>query len=302
MGSGRKSLVAPVFAAVLFAVLLVAGWILIEAMSGRRFEIWIGTVPTLLVYLGVFTFWSLFALIVWWIAERSLAPESRDVSQETIYRLILVCSSFFVFVLGFVVSQEWGNINSVRRDVSSGAAALETATYQAEALPRPAREKVGAALNELSLSIVCRDLPSLRETGLGSRDTSSALEATFRTLSSLPPGLTEGETFSDVVDDVGDASMARRLALAGAASGLPGVILVAIFAVSAILLTLFIVQSTRSRRAHLLVTVGLVTLISLGTAMVLSLARPFGGPASVDTAITDAASRSYTDCDREAGS
>ena len=297
MRSGGKSLVGPIVAAALFAALLVAGWILIEESTGQRFEIWIGTVPTLLVYLGVFTFWSLFAVIVWWIAERSLSPESRDVSQETIYRLIIVCSSFFVFVLGFVVSQEWGNINSVRRDVSSGAAALETATYQAEALPRPAREKVGAALDELSLSIVCRDLPSLRGTGLGSRDTSRALEATFRTLSSLPPSLTEGETFSDVVDDVGDASMARRLALAGAASGLPGVILVAIFAVSAILLTLFIVQSTRSRRAHLLVTVGLVTLISLGTAMVLSLARPFGGPASVDTAFTDAASRSFTDCE-----
>ena len=65
-----------------------------------------------------------------------------------------------------------------------------------------------------------------------------------------------------------------------------------------LLLTLFIVQSTRSRKAHLLVTVGLVVLISLGTAMVLSLARPFGGPANIDTAFNDELSQSYIECDR----
>ena len=85
---------------------------------------------------------------------------------------------------------------------------------------------------------------------------------------------------------------------AGAASGLPGVIVVAIFAVAGILLALFIVQSTRSRKAHLLVTVGLVALVSLGSAMVLSLARPFGGPANIDTAFNDELSQSYIECDR----
>ena len=292
---------APVLAAVLFAALLTVGWILVEEVTGQRFAIWIGTVPTLLLYLGVFTFWALFALIVWWIAERSLTPESREASQETIYRLVVVCSAFFVFVLGFVVSQEWGNINSVRRDVSNGAAALETATYQAEALPKPAREQVSSALNELAFSIACRDLPSLRETGRGAEETSLALRSAYRALTSLPPGVRDEPAVSDVVDAVGETSTARRLVLAGAASGLPGVIVVAIFAVAGILLTLFINQSTRSRRAHLLVTVGLVVLISLGTAMVLSLARPFGGPASIDTAFDDGSSRSLSDCDGQRG-
>ena len=292
---------APVLAAVLFVLALVAGWILVEELSGEAPLIWIGTVPTLLLYLGVFTLWALFALIVWWIAGRSFAPESREVTQETIYRLILLSSPFFVFVLGFVVSQEWGNINTVRRDVSSGAAALEAATYQAEALPKPAREQVGSALDELGFSIACRDLPSLRETGRGAEETALALRSAFRALTSLPPGVREEAAVSDVVDDIGEVSMSRRLVLAGAASGLPGVIVVAIFAVAGILLTLFIVQSTRSRRAHLLVTVGLVVLISLGTAMVLSLARPFGGPASIDTAFNDELSRNYIDCDRQPG-
>lgn len=298
MGSGRKSLVAPVLAAVLFVIVLAAGWILVEDLTGQRFSIWIGTIPTLLLFLGVLIVWSLFALIVWWIAERSLAPDSREASQETIYRLILLSSSFFVFVLGFVVSQEWGNINTVRRDVSSGAAALETATYQAEALPKPAREQVRSALNELGFSIACRDLPSLRETGRGAEETALALKLAFRSLTRLPPELRDEAAVGDVVDDIGQISMARRLTLAGAASGLPGVIVVAIFAVAGILLTLFIVQSTRSRKAHLMVTVGLVVLISLGTAMVLSLARPFGGPANIDTAFNDELSQSYIECDR----
>ena len=301
MGSGNKRLVAPVLAAVLFAAVLTAGWILVEEVTGQRFAIWIGTVPTLLLYVGVFTFWALFALIVWWIAGRSVAPESREASQETVYRLILICSSFFVFVLGFVVSQEWGNINTVRRDVSSGAAALETATYQAETLPRPAREQVRSALNELGFSIACRDLPTLRETGRGAEETALALKSAFRALTRLPSELRDETAVSDVVADVGQVSMARRLTLAGAASGLPGVIVVAIFAVAGILLALFIVQSTRSRKAHLLVTVGLVALVSLGSAMVLSLARPFGGPANIDTAFNDELSQSYIECGRRDG-
>ena len=287
---------APIAVAVVFVAALIGLAIYIPEAAGKSLFIWVGTVPTLLFHLGMFLFWATFALIVWWIAERSLVSETRDRSQETVYRLLLVASSFFVFLLGFVVSQEWNNVNEVRRDVSTGAAAIDTARYKAEALPPSERAKVQDALSALSRSIACQDLPAIRETGWGTQQTVTALRNAFLAVSGLPPSVRQESIFEDLLDEVGHVSESRRLILAGASSGLPGVVRIVIFIVAGLLITLFIIQSTKSRRAHKAMIVGLVLLVSVGTGMVISLARPFGGSATVEVDFDQASRQGKSDC------
>ena len=298
MGSNRKGLFVPIVAGLIFIAAVVIGWVLIVQITGETPFIWVGTVPLLALHAGIVTFWCLYALVVWWIAERAISSETRDSGGETVYRLLLVCSSFFAFILGFVAAQEWNNVNTVRRDVSSGAAAIDTATYKAEALPKAERNQVTSALADLSRSISCQDIPSIEATGSGSQQTVDALRSAFRAVTDLPPGIQQKAIFVDLLDEVGSVSAARRQILAGANTGLPGVILVAIFAIAAILLALFIAQSARNRRAHTATIIGLVVLISIGTSMVVSLARPFGGAATMEEEFDQASRASFTDCSK----
>ena len=76
-------------------------------------------------------------------------------------------------------------------------------------------------------------------------------------------------------------------------------VLFSIFIVSGLLLATFVVQSTKSRRGHLVTIIGLVLLVSLGTGMVISLARPFAGAAQISAETFSQGPRSSNlDCSR----
>jgi hypothetical protein len=298
MGGSSKRPIGPIGAALAFVAATVGLIVFVELVLDERFLIWLTNLPIVILHLGIIAFWCLFTLIVWWMAERTLDPDAREEHRETVQRLLLVVSSFFVFLLGFVVSQEWSNVNEVRSDISSAAAAIDTASYKAEALPEPQRQEVLVALQDLGRSIACQDIASIRNTGEGSGRTAAAIRDAFRALIQLPPSVQEESIFQDLLDEIGTVSVARGQMLAGASSGLPIVVMFAIFFVAGLLLILFVVQLGKGRRSHLLITVGLVLLVSVGTAMVLSLSRPFGGAATVEVDFAKASQQDYSDCSR----
>ncbi len=299
MGLRRKGLVAPIGAAVLLLLAFVGFSLWVRQTKDLTLVTWLGSLPLAAIFAIVTVFWSLFALIAWWITERAFHPDGRDVTHENVARLLLVMSSFFVFVLGFVVSQEWSNATTARNDVSRGVAALYTAGYYTYPLPKESVEQIQASLDRLGTSIACQDLPSLRDTGKGDPRTGTALAETFKVVTRQPKSAQEIATFGNIVDELGAISQARRQWLSQAANGLPGVVLFSIFIVSGLLLATFVVQSTKSRRGHLVTIIGLVLLVSLGTGMVISLARPFAGAAQISAETFSQGPRSSNlDCSR----
>lgn len=278
----RKRLAGPVAAAVGLLLALVGIWLWIETTQDVTLVVWLGKLPVVVVFAIVAVFWVLFGLIAWWIAERTFENDGREVTHENVARLLLIMTSFFVFVLGFVVSQEWSNATAARNEVSRGAAALYTAGYNNFPLPQPSKKEIQVALDDLGNSIVCDDIPSLADTALGSPETAQALARTFEVTTDQPQSVQDLATYDNIVDELGVISEARREWLSHADNGLPTVILLTIFLVSGFLLAAFVVQSTRSRRGHLATVIILSLLIALGTGLVISLARPFGGAAQVN--------------------
>ena len=296
-----KRLGAPIAAAFLLAAAVVVGWVVVEATQEVSLFTWVGTLPVPVIFAVVVVFWVLFALISWAIAERAIEPDDRERTQENVSRILIVISTFFVFVLGFVISQEWSNANAARNEVSRGAAALYTAGYNNYPLPQPYRGEIQASLDKLGQSIVCQELPSLKETGEGATQTGFALADTFEVATSQPRSVQEMVTFGNIVSELGVISEARREWLAEAASGLPDVVLICIFILGAALLATFAVQSTVSRRGHLATVVVLSLLVALGTGLAVSLARPFAGAAQVSADTFSqggATSAAIQDCSR----
>ena len=288
-------------AALALAAAVAVAWVLVESTQDLPVVTWLGTLPVALIFALMVIFWVPFALIAWWTAERAIDPAGRERMQENVSRIVIVVSTFFVFVLGFVISQEWSNANSARNDVSRGAAAIYTAGYNASPLPKSSVAEIQASLDTLSRSIVCQEIPSLRNTGEGATSTGIALADTFKVATEQPETVQEMVTFGNVVNELGTVSQARREWLTEAASGLPDVVLIAIFILGMTLLATFAAQSTLSRRSHLATVVVLALLVALGTGLSLSLARPFAGAAQVSTETFSqggATSAAIQDCSR----
>ena len=298
MNSKGKSLFAPVLAAFALAAAVAGLWIYVKLALGKGLILWLGTIPVFALHLGIIVFWCLFALVVWWIAERAIGPRDDGQSPESVQRLLVVASSFFVFLLGFIISQEWNNVNTVRREFSTAAAAVNSAIYKTDALPPSSRAGVRDAIEALARSISCDELPMIRQTGQADPKTEAALQSAYLSVTSLPPNVREQSVFSSLLGEMGTISEARRITIADAASGLPAIILITIFVVGGALLTLYVVQSAESRRGHLAMLIGVIVLVSIGTGMVTSLARPFAGAARVGAEVDRAAGWSYTECDR----
>ena len=291
----RKRLVAPILAASAFVLAFIAGCVAIRLLADQSVVTWLGRLPVWLTFVAMVAFWCLFALIAWWLSERLFEEKDREVTHENVARLLLVMTSFFVFVLGFVVAQEWSNLTSARNHVSQGAAAVYTAGYLADPLPKKAAQDIKASLAELGQSVTCDDLPALRETGRGSPETAAALADTFKVITDQPRPVRDEPTFGNIVDEVSAISEARSEWLAEAAAGLPTVLLATILIVSACLLAAFVVQSTRSRKGHLVTALGLALLVALGTGLVISLSRPFGGAAQIPASTFQQGPYSVTD-------
>ena len=278
----RKGLVGPIAAAAGLLLAVVAVWVWVETTQEVTLVIWLGKLPVPVVFAIVAAFWLLFGLIAWWIAERSFKEDNREVTHENVARLLLIMTSFFVFVLGFVVSQEWSNATAARNDISRGVAALYTAGYNNFPLPQPSKREIQVALDDLGNSIACYEIPSLKDTALGAPQTGEALAKSFEVVTGQPQSVQDMTTYGNIVDELGVVSEARREWLSQAGNGLPTVVLLAIFIASGFLLAAFVVQATKSRRGHLTTVIILSLLIALGTGMVISLARPFGGAAQVN--------------------
>lgn len=299
----RKRLIAPVSAAVLFTLAFAGFWVWITQSQDMSILTWLGGLPVALLLLVVGAFWVVFGLIAWWISESAFTPDDRDVTHENVARLLLVMTSFFVFVLGFVISQEWSNASAARNQVSTGVAGLYTAGYNNYPLPQPSKNEIETALNAVGASIVCDEIPALQETGKGAEQTGLAIANAFNVVTGQPKAVQDLATYGGIVDELGVLSEARRQWLAEADNVLPTVVLVSIFIASGFLLGAFVVQSTRSRRGHLVTVIGLALLITLGTGMVISLARPFAGAAQLNPeSFTQGTTLSTQDCSKPRGS
>lgn len=260
---------------------------------------WLVSLPVWLTFVVVIAFWMIVATTLWWLAKTLIPHAKIEKHRDTAVRILTTVSAFYAFLLGFVVSQEWSNVNTVRNDVASASAQLYIGGYNAVALPKPSNNEAFDAIDSFATSIVCQDFPSLAKRGKPAEETGEVLERSFSTITSLPSSAQGAPSYGDVMSSLESASESRRQWISAAADGLPTVILTIILLVAFILLGAFSIQFSASQRAHLLALLGISVFIGLGTGLVIALNRPFTGAAKINpAAFTEGTKNKAFDCSK----
>lgn len=245
---------------------------------------WLAGLPVVVTFLVLAAFWVLLAVLVVWGGNRLIDPEAREEAKDSLYRVLAVVSSFYAFLVGFVIVQEWQNTTTARQQIAQEAAALTTAGFDASGLPGGAFRPVSDALVDYDRTLVCIELPGLRTQEDPSPETTAALEHVYKTVVGLPAAATSAPTFGNVLGAVDDAASARRARLAAASERVPGVLLAVLLLVGVLLVLVASAQSVKNGRAHYLSVIIAALFVALGQGLVVELARPFAGSATVSDA------------------
>ena len=283
-------------AAVALLLLLAAIWAYIDLTSINGLIGWLTGLPLALLFAVMIAFWCTMALIIWLVGDLLADPKTLETSKDSTARLLTIIAAFYAFLLGFVISQEWSNVTSVRNQVSTAAAALYTADYNAKLLPAPASREVRENLDVFTRSVVCQDFVRLRSEGRPATETDQALEGLLNAIQRQPQEVQQAGTFNEVVSQVEAVTQARRQWVDAANVGVPRVILMIVFLVATIQLGIYVLQTYQNRRVHQLATVGLAVFIALGTGLVVSLDRPFIVAARVDPSALTQGRAALADC------
>lgn len=238
--------------------------------------------PIFVTFLVIACFWVLIALILLWIGDRFVSADTREVSGNGVRNMLTVAAAFYGFMIGFVVSQEWSNVNDARSQVSQEAAALSNAGFAALTLPYPNSVKLGNALLSFGRSEACEEIPKLRVSTEPSLKTTTALAKLYETASKVSPtSVSSLPGYGSMYGAIGNATSARRQVINAASERAPPVLLIAIVLAGFVLLTAVSLQDVRHGRAHVITVIAVSLFVALGQTLVVTLSRPFAGAATV---------------------
>jgi len=79
---------------------------------------YLAQLPLSLTFLVIAAVWILIALVMIWIGNRLVPVDVRSLSAGGVLNVLAIVASFYGFLVGFVVVQEWGNVNSAKSQVS----------------------------------------------------------------------------------------------------------------------------------------------------------------------------------------
>lgn len=242
---------------------------------------WLTGLPVVVLFLVMIGFWLVLALVMWWLVERFADHERLSQGRDSLGRVLTIVASFYVFLLGFIIYEEWNNFTAARTDVSVASASLSTAGLNTTSLPKESGDEVATGIRNFGRSIVCQDFPTLKATAQPDTATGDTLEKLFTIVSSQPSAVRESAIYGDLTSELENASNARREWITTAEAGIPKVIVIIIFLVSAFVLGLFVLQRAGRTRPHLLALIALAVFMGLGTGLVMSLYRPFASAAKI---------------------
>ncbi len=258
--------------------------------------------PTVILFVVIASVWLLIALAIIWLGQRFVSSHVRWVSVNGVRNVLAVVASFYGFLIGFVVVQEWNNVSDAQEDVSQLAAHLATASFAAGTLPPPTAEKLINGLLTFGRSEVCDELPSLATATKQNDQTTDALEALYKQTADIrPTSVTALPGFGAFFGSLGNASIARREIVNASTERVPFVMMIAIVLAGLVLLVAVGLQDVRHGRAHVLAVVAVALFVALGQTVVVSLSRPFAGAATVsDEPLRAGVPPEFSSCDRPA--
>ena len=255
-------------------------------------------IPIVLIFLLIASAWILVAALLLWAGRIFIPNHVREVSGNGVRNMMAIVASFYAFLVGFIVSQEWSNVSSAKSQVSTEAASLATAGFAASTLPAPNALKISAGILAFVRTEVCDEIPYLATANRQDPRATAALENLYQISAHVrPASVMKLPGFNQEFSSMGDIGSARRQLVNAASERVPVVLVIAIVLVGLVLLTAVSMQDVRHPKAHLATVLAVALFVALGETVVVSLNRPFAGAAVVSSSpLTDGLPAKYVRC------
>ena len=245
---------------------------------------WLVGLPTMVLFLVLLAVGFAVAAVLSWLSARAIEDEVRTRTSSSVTTVVGVIAALYAVLVAFVVVNEWSTLNDANAHLSDEAAALTAVYYNAGVLPAPTRLAIQGQTIAYVRAVVCSEIPYLADHDGPDPVAARQLQKLFATVGAAPPAVTSSAFYASAVNQLANVASARRARVSSAASGLPDVLLAVIIATSIVLVAIMSVLDTQHRRWHVILMGAVTLLVALNLALILTLARPFDGAASVNDA------------------
>lgn len=245
---------------------------------------WLVELPIVVSMLLQIAVWVVLALVACWVGSRMLRSPAREGGSDSLIQLLSVVTGFYAFLVGFLIVQEWSNVNAVRASLSQEAAALSTAVYNASLFPAPDFARVRTAVLTYNRSILCDELPRLARNEGPALETTIALQRVYAAVGGLPVETRAMPSFGQLLGAVDTAAGERRRHLNASTTELPAMLLILIVLAAVGLVVVAAVQATGHQRVHTVSVVALAIFVGFAIGLVVALSRPYAGAATISDA------------------
>ena len=219
-----------------------------------------------------------------WGCERFVPYHVRKGNYNGVRNMMAIAASFYSFLVGFIVVQEWSTVGAIKGQISQQAANIATAEYAATTLPPPHAENVLESIALFTKSELCDEIPALSDSTVGLPQTNVALFSLYQSAAAVSPASVKGRPgYSQVFSEIGDISELRFQIINGASQRVPLVLLIAIFGVGLFLVGTVTLQDVHHRRSHVGTVIAVALFVAAGNTVIVSLNRPFVGAATVSS-------------------
>lgn len=258
--------------------------------------------PTVALFAGLLAVGFLIAAALSWFTARAVERDVRTRTSGSVTTVLGVVAALYAVLVAFVIVNEWSTVSDANSSLSDEAAALSAAHFDASALPEPDRRDIREALFAYGRSVVCDEIPRLADDPSPDPRTRAALERVFQAVADAEPTSNDSAFYTATVNQVTAVAAARRARVDVASTTVPTVLLVVIALSSLVLIGIASVLDTQHHRWHLALTAAVTVVVVLNLGLVISLARPFDGAASVsDAPLREGVPSSELVCDQPRG-
>lgn len=224
------------------------------------------------------------ALLFSWLASRVLESDVRSRTATSVATVLGVVAALYAVLVAFVIVNEWQTFDTVQGHVSDEAATLAGIYYSARTLPEPASSRIQTQVLRYARSVLCDELPRLRDVGRSARETRDHMEVLFKEIAATHASEPHSPFHDVMAQQVTQLAGDRRDRIDSVGTAVPGLLITVIVASSIVLVAVASCLDTQHRRWHYVLTGAVTVVVVLNLTVIFALDQPYRGAATVSDA------------------
>lgn len=242
---------------------------------------WVYGVPlwaaTIILVGGMCAFSAAVLAVVW----RFIRPDQEMTHNDVAGPIMGTLGTVLAVMLSFMVVTVWQEYDTAAQGVDTEAAALDDLYHVMGAMPASARDPVRRDILQYLAITVHDEWPILRHGGESPNARLIALGITHRVQSVLPANAGQSNLQADAILHAHDFLDQRRVRLFNNQQTVPGLVWAMMFFIAFVAIASSAFFFVPSRRAHMLMTIALGSVIGATFLLIAELDLPFRGPLQI---------------------